>query len=298
MGTEEHVASPRPLKTAVLGAGLIGVDLVTKIRRSPLLECDLVVARDDQARGLRLASALGCDTSAKGIDALLSRPEPFAVVFDATNAMSHPEHWSLLEPLGTKLIDLTPSMIGSMVAPTVNGAEGVLRQNVNLISCGGQAAIPVLHRLAQQITADYVEIVTTAASASIGRATRLNLDEYVGTTQKAVRVFTGVQNVKVMVNISPAQPPATFRVAMSVLAADANPVQVRQLVAAAAADMRAFVPGYQVKVCAVTDGMIFVAVEVTASGDHIPRYAGNLDIINSAAVYVAEGTRRAWRDNQ
>src|SRR6185437_1112435 len=195
--------SPGPLKTAVLGAGLVGVDLVAKIKRSPHLACDLVVARDDQARGLRLAAAMGCETSAKGIDALLKSPEKFDIVFDATNAMSHAEHWSLLEPLGAKLIDLTPSMVGFMVAPTVNGSEVISHRNVNLISCGGQAAIPILHRLVQHVKADYVEIVTTAASVSVGRATRLNLDEYIESTQHAVRFFTGVMNVKVMVNISP-----------------------------------------------------------------------------------------------
>lgn len=280
--------SPGPLKTAVLGAGLVGVDLVAKIKRSPHLACDLVVARDDQARGLRLAAAMGCETSAKGIDALLNSPEKFDIVFDATNAMSHAEHWSLLEPLGAKLIDLTPSMVGFMVVPTVNGSEVISHRNVNLISCGGQAAIPILHRLVQHVKADYVEIVTTAASVSVGRATRLNLDEYIESTQNAVRFFTGVMNVKVMVNISPALPPSVFRVAVSALAIDANPGQVRALLDATAGDMRAFVPGYEVKVCNVADGMVFAAVEITASGDRIPRYAGNLDIINSAAVQVAE----------
>lgn len=284
----KSMISHRPLKTAVLGAGIIGVDLVTRIQRSPVLECGLVVARANQARGLRLASGLGCATSAEGVDALLGQPEPFDIVFDATNAMSHAEHWSLLEPLGTKLIDLTPSMIGFMTVPIVNGPEAVTCGNVSLISCGGQAAIPILHRLAPEVIADYVEIVVTAASPSLGRATRLNMDEYIQTTQSAVLHFTGIKNVKVMCNISPAQPPSTFRVAVSVLTADADADQIIRLVTAVADEMRALVPGYRVKVCTVTNDMIFVAVEVTASGDRIPHYAGNLDIINSAAVLVAE----------
>lgn len=288
----------RPMSAAVLGAGLIGVDLVTKIKRSPLLDCCLVAARDDQARGLRMVGAQGCQTSARGIDALLELPEPCDVVFDATNAMSHAEHWALLEPLGTKLIDLTPSMIGSMIVPTVNGAEAVLHQNVNLISCGGQVAIPILHRLASAVAPDYIELVTTAASTSVGRATRLNLDEYIETTRSAVRFFTGVHDVKVMVNLSPAQPPALFRVAVSLLVADADPGHVRRLVEEEAERLRRFVSGYQVKVCAVTDGMIFLALEVAASGDRIPRYAGNLDIINSAAVFVAEQHAISQRGRQ
>ncbi|GCE00803.1 acetaldehyde dehydrogenase (acetylating) [Embleya hyalina] len=278
----------RPLTVAVLGAGLIGVDLVTKIRRSPLLECRLVVARDDQARGLRMAAALGCRTSSKGIDALLDSSEPYDIVFDATNAMSHAEHWALLQPTGTRMIDLTPSMIGTMVAPTVNGAEAGRHANVNLISCGGQAALPVLHRLAREISAEYIEVVTTAASRSVGRATRMNLDEYIETTRAAVTRFTGVADSKVMVNLSPAQPPSPFRVAISLLAPAADPERVSVLVEEAAVAMRRFVPGYRIKVCSVADGVVFVAVEVEATGDRIPHYAGNLDIINAAAVHVAE----------
>ncbi|MEU2358680.1 acetaldehyde dehydrogenase (acetylating) [Streptomyces misionensis] len=278
----------RPLTVAVLGAGLIGVDLVTKIQRSPLLECRLVVARDDQARGLRTVAALGCRTSAKGVEALLDLSEPCDIVFDATNAMSHAGHWALLEPMGTSMIDLTPSMIGEMVAPTVNSAEAVRHRNINLISCGGQTAIPLLHRLAAEISAEYIEVVTTAASRSVGHATRMNLDEYIETTQTAVTRFTGVSNTKVMVNLSPAQPPASFRVAISLLAPSADPARVSALVNEAAAEMQSFVPGYRIKVCSVADGVVFISVEVEAVGDRIPHYAGNLDIINAAAVHVAE----------
>jgi acetaldehyde dehydrogenase len=278
----------RVLDVAVLGAGMIGIDLVTKIKRSPLLDCRLVVGRDNQARGLRLATSLGCPTSADGIDALVNAPRPFDIVFDATNAMSHAEHWTRLQPLGTMLVDLTPSRVGHMVVPTVNGADALMRGNVNLISCGGQASIPILHALSQRYTPDYIEVVTTAASPSVGRATRLNLDEYIATTEDAVRALTGVRNVKAIVNLSPARPPATFRVAMSVLVPGAVTEPVRELVAAAADEVRIYAPGYRVTACTVTDERVFIAVEVTATGDRMPRYAGNLDIINSAAVLIAE----------
>jgi acetaldehyde dehydrogenase len=277
-----------PLKVAVLGAGLIGIDLITKIRRSPALDCRLVVGRDDQARGLRNAAELGYLTAANGIESVVAAPDPFDIVFDATNAMSHAEHWARLRPLGTTLIDLTPSMVGHMVVPTVNAAEASAHANVNLISCGGQAAIPVLHALARRYRPAYVELVTTAASRSVGRATRLNLDEYIETTQDAVRTFTGVDQVKVIVNLSPARPPTMFRVAMSVVAPGLELGPVRSLAAEAAAEVRAFVPGYRVTACTVTGETAFVAVEVAASGDRIPRHAGNLDIINSAAVLIAE----------
>jgi len=282
------------LRVAVLGTGLIGIDLVTKIQRSPLLECGLVVGRDSQAHGLRTAAGLGCPTAAGGIRALVDA-EPFDIVFDASNAMSHAEHWAYLEPLGSVLIDLTPSMVGHPVAPTVNGAEALEHRNVNLISCGGQAAIPILHALAQHYRPEYVEVVTTAATAGIGRATRLNLDEYVATTQASVRLFTGVPAVKTMVNVSPAAPPPPFRVAMSLLGSGYELEPVRRLAAAAAAEVRAFAAGYSITSCTVTDDRAFVAVQVAAAGDRLPRYAGNVDIINSAAVLVAEqhAARRA-----
>lgn len=276
------------MRVAVLGAGLIGIDLLTRIQRSPSLDCRLVVGRDDQARGLRNAAELGYPTAANGIESVVGAATPFDIVFDATNAMSHAEHWARLRPLGTTLIDLTPSMVGHMVVPTVNAAEAAAHANVNLISCGGQAAIPILHRIAQRYRCDYIELVTTAASRSVGRATRLNLDEYIETTQNAVRTFTGVDRVKTIVNLSPARPATMFRVAMSIVAPGLEIEPVRALVAEAADEVRAFVPGYRVAACTVTEERAFVAVEVAASGDRIPRYAGNLDIINSAAVLIAE----------
>lgn len=276
------------MKTAVLGAGIIGIDLVTKLQGSPLLECCLVVARAEQARGLRIASTLGCKTSAEGVDALLNQPEPFDIVFDATNALSHAKHWSLLEPLGTTLIDLTPSMTGFLTIPIINGPEAVTHRNISLVSCAGQVAIPILYQLSREITADYVEIVTSAASSSIGRATRLNLDEYTQTTQAAVLHFTGMKNVKVMANVSPAKPPPPFRAVLSVVTPEPDADQALRLVTDAADEVRKVVPGYQVKVFKVTKDMIVVAVEVTASGDRVPEYAGNVDILNSAAVHMAE----------
>lgn len=277
-----------PLSVAVLGAGLIGIDLVTKIQRSPSLRCGLVVGRSSEARGLRHAASLGCPVAAEGIDSLVSYGDPFDIVFDATNAMAHAEHWARLRPFGTLLVDLTPSRVGHMVVPTVNGSDALKHGNVNLISCGGQASVPILHALAQRYTPEYIEVVTTAASLSVGRATRLNLDEYVETTQDAVRTFTGTRDVKAIVNLSPARPPTTFRVAMSAVLPGAASEPVSALVATAAEEIRTYAPGYEITACTVTDEQVFIAAEVAAAGDRIPRYAGNLDIINSAAVLIAE----------
>lgn len=278
----------RRMSAAVLGAGLIGVDLAAKIKRSEALECRLVVARDREAPGLRQAADLGLPTAAEGLRSILDAPEPFEIVFDATNALAHAEHAELLRPLGGLIVDLTPSNYGQMVVPTVNEADIPAHSDLSMVSCGGQASIPILHAITQAHRIDYIEVVTTAAAVSVGRGTRMNLDEYLQTTQEAVRSFTGVKDVKAILNISPARPPATFRVAMTLLGEGMTTDSVRTAISAAEERVRVFAPGYRTMVCVVSEDKAFVVVEVTSVGDRIPLYAGNLDIINSAAVYVAE----------
>ncbi|MET9427864.1 acetaldehyde dehydrogenase (acetylating) [Streptomyces sp. NPDC003036] len=279
---------------AVLGAGLIGIDLVDKIRRSPKLELALVAGRDRDSLGLRRAAEMGHLTTAGGVRAVVEAG-PFDVVFDATNADSHAEHWAALRPTGTTLIDLTPTDLGTVIVPGVNGHRAAAYRHLNLISCGGQAAIPLLHAISQRCTPTYIEVVSTGASASAGRATRLNLDQYIATTSTAIRTFTGTRDVKVLVNLGPARPAPPFRVAMTVLADGIRPAQVRTSIAAAADTVRAYAPGYKVTSLAVEPSRISVAVEVGASGRRLPHHAGSVDIINAAAVLLAEQSAAASR---
>lgn len=276
------------LSVAVLGAGLIGVDLAAKVMRSDSLDLRLVAGRDPSTPGLRQAAQLGVPTATDGIDSLVGADDRFDIVFDATNAASHAEHADKLSPLGTMLVDLTPSKIGHMIVPTVNRADVAAHSDISMVTCGGQASIPILHAIARAHSISYIEVVTTAATLSVGRGTRLNLDEYVETTSEAVRAFTGVEDVKAILNISPARPPATFRVAATLLGDDLTSDSVQAAAAAAAADLRSFAGDFQITACTVNDGKAFIAAEVTSAGDRIPRYAGNLDIINSAAVHLAE----------
>ncbi|WP_309111560.1 acetaldehyde dehydrogenase (acetylating) [Saccharothrix sp.] len=274
-------------EVAVIGTGAIGRDLVGKIHRSPVLDCALVAGRNPESEGLKHAARLGYPTSAEGIDAVLAAG-PFPIVFDATNALSHKEHWQLLKDVDTLLIDLTPSRVGDMVVPTVTGTRAPAARDVSLISCGGQAAIPVAHALAGRFPVSYLEVVSTVASRIAGRATRLNLDEYVATTQTALTEFSGVRDTKAILNISPAVPPATFRTAIHAVVPGASATEVRAVVAEAAERVRAFAPGYRVLACEVNGDRVVVSLEVAADSDVLPRYAGNLDIINSAAILVAE----------
>ncbi|WP_053729155.1 acetylating acetaldehyde dehydrogenase [Streptomyces sp. WM6378] len=277
----------RRTSVAVLGAGLIGIDLADKVQGSKSLELRLVAGRSRQSLGLARAAAMGCPTACGGIDALLESG-PFDVVFDASNADVHAGHWAALREIGTTLIDLTPTQLGTVIVPTVNGDQAAAHRHINLVSCGGQAAIPVLNAVAQHCTPAYIEVVSTGASASAGRATRLNLDQYIATTQAAIRSFTHAPDAKVMVNLSPARPAPPFRVAMTVLAPDLNPGPLRAAITAAAEEVQAFAPGFTVNSVELEDDRISVVVEVTATGGRIPSYAGNLDIINGAALLLAE----------
>jgi acetaldehyde dehydrogenase len=287
MITEAGHDAVRPATVAVIGTGVIGQDLVSKVHRSAVLDCGLVAGRNPQSAGLRHASRLGYPVSADGIGAILAAPRPFDVVFDATSAMSHAEHWRLLRPLDTLLIDLTPSRTGQMVVPTVTGLRAPAQHNVSLISCGGQASIPVVHALARRFEVAYIEVVSTVASTIAGRATRLNLDEYVATTRHAITAFSGVREAKAILNISPAVPPAIFRTAVHAIIPAATAEAVTAAVDGAAEQVRAFAPGYQIISVAVTGDRVVVSLEVIADSDVLPRYAGNLDIINAAAILVA-----------
>ncbi|MGW7255409.1 acetaldehyde dehydrogenase (acetylating) [Streptomyces sp. NPDC054834] len=275
------------LSVSVLGAGLIGMDLATKIMRSDCLDLRLVAGRHDAAE-LRRAARRGLPVATGGIQSLVDAEEDFDVVFDATNASFHAEHAEKLAASGAMIVDLTPSRVGQMIVPTVNREDIGSHRDISMVTCGGQACVPILHAIARVHEIDCVEVVTTAATLSVGRASRLNLDEYVQTTQDAIRWFTGVEDVKALVNISPARPAATFRVAMYLRGRDLTTDSVRALVTRAADEIRTYVKGFGVSVCTVNDSTAFVSVEVTSSGDRLPHYAGNLDIINSAAIQAAE----------
>ncbi|MFE7843084.1 acetylating acetaldehyde dehydrogenase [Streptomyces sp. NPDC057474] len=280
--------APTTVNTAVLGSGLLGLDLVERIQNSPNLNCGLVVGRTPNSRGLTQAAELGCVTTAGGVAALLGSEQTFGIVFDATNAFEHPEHWARLAGTGATLIDLTPTSAGALIVPAVNGDQAARHQHISLVSCGGQAAIPLLHALTRHYRPEYVEMVATAASVSVGRASRLNLDEYVETTQGAIRQFTHTATAKAMLNISAAAPPPPFRIAVTMIAPGMEQDLVGDVVESAAADLRVFVPGYRVTSCTVTGDTVRVIAEVSVTRSRVPVHAGNLEVISAAALHAAE----------
>jgi acetaldehyde dehydrogenase len=277
--------SDRTLKVAVIGAGLLGIDLVDRLVQSSTLSCALVVGRHSTA-GIRLAARMGCPTSTDGIGAVTDAG--IDLVFDTSTAEAHAAHGAELTAAGVVVVNLTPGGGGTVIAPTINGEVAVSASHLSLVSCGGQAVLPVLDGVRRHCAPRYVEVVTTVAAASVGRATRLNLDEYLHTTGYAVGEITGVPRVKVLTTISPALPAPPFRARISVLADDIAAASLCEAVAAAATSVRAFAPGYEVTSCSVHDDLVTVTVTVTAHSDRLPAYAGNVEIINAAALVVAD----------
>ncbi|MBT2505894.1 acetylating acetaldehyde dehydrogenase [Streptomyces sp. ISL-98] len=276
------------LNTAVLGTGLLALDLAERIQNSPRLRCGLVVGRTAHSKGLRQATDMGCLTTAGGIAALLESGRKFDIIFDVTNAFDHPKHWAQLADTGATLVDLTPTRGGKFIVPSVNGSEATEHQHIGLVTCGGQACIPVLHAISQHYRPRYVEMVATAASASVGRASRLNLDEYIETTQAAMLDFTGADTAKAMLNISPAVPAPPFRTAMTIVAPGLQPGPVRALVEGAETVMRTSIPGFHITSCTVVGETARVIAEVTATRGRMPVHAGNLEVISAAAIQTAE----------
>ncbi|GAA0544420.1 acetaldehyde dehydrogenase [Actinomadura livida] len=293
-GSQAH-QRPARLKAAVIGAGMLGIDLAHRISASSSLTCSLVVGGRNSVTGLRVAAEMGCATSTSGMDAVADADVD--VVFDASNASAHPSHWADLASTGVLLLDLTPSSGGTMVAPTVNGHLAESGRHLSLVSCGGQAVLPVLDVVARHCgpkALQYIEVVTTAASASVGRASRLNLDEYIAITQYAVQKLTRDSlamggAVKVLANLSPALPAPAFRAEVAVVVSGVDLDALRADLEAATVAVRAFARGYEVVSCRVDGDMVRVTVAVAAEGGQwLPAYAGNVEIINAAAVLMAE----------
>lgn len=282
--------SARKIGVAVLGTGNIGTDLLVKVLRSPVLECRLFAGRNLSSPGMTKASLLGVPVSARGIDAIVERRSELSLVFDATSAMDHQKHAPLLARHGLVAVDLTPAKVGRMCVPAVNLAECLREPNVNMITCGGQAAIPLAHAIkAANPGVEYLEAVSSIASRSAGPATRINLDEYLQTTERGLEVFGGCARTKAILNLNPAQPCVHMQTTIMAKIAQPDLERTRAEVAAMVARLQRYIPGYRLVLAPMIDGRRLVAMaRVDGLGDYLPRYAGNLDIINCAAIAFAE----------
>jgi acetaldehyde dehydrogenase len=301
-------------KVAIIGSGNIGTDLMIKVMRtSKYLEMGAMVGIDPSSDGLARARRFGFQTTHEGVDGLMALPDfdEIEIVFDATSAKAHQHNAAQLQPLGKRMIDLTPAAIGPYVVPAVNLEEHLDAPNANMVTCGGQATIPVVAAVSRVVDVEYAEIVASIASKSAGPGTRANIDEFTETTSAASVDVGGAKRGKAIIILNPAEPPLMMRDTVFALVNAPDPAthdEVRRSVEKMVADVAAYVPGYRLKQqvqiteipadqpveTLLADGadrpthQVSVFLEVEGAAHYLPAYAGNLDIMTSAALQMAE----------
>ena len=282
------------IKCALIGPGNIGTDLLYKLKRSPVLEPVWMVGIDPTSEGLTRARELGLKTTAEGVDGLLPhvKADGVQIVFDATSAYVHAENSRKLNELGVLMIDLTPAAVGPFCVPPVNLVEhvGKREMNVNMVTCGGQATIPMVAAVSRVQPVAYGEIVATVSSKSAGPGTRKNIDEFTRTTAGAVEKVGGAKKGKAIIILNPAEPPLIMRDTVHCLTeTEPDQAAITESIHAMIREVQKYVPGYKLVNGPVFDGKrVSVFMEVEGLGDYLPRYAGNLDIMTAAAARTAE----------
>ncbi len=296
-------------KAAVIGSGNIGTDLMVKIvRNSRLLELTVMVGIDPESDGLARARKFGVAATHQGVKGLLAMPQfdEIEIIFDATSAGAHHRNNELLSPHGKRLVDLTPAAIGPYVIPVVNMSAHMNTPNLNMVSCGGQATIPIVAAVGQVAKVHYAEIISTIASKSAGPGTRANVDEFTQTTARAIETVGGATKGKAIIVLNPAQPPVIMRNTVFCLSEDADDAAIIASVEGMIQKVHDYVPGYRLKQQVQVEHISQVSplhitglgkfsgaktsifLEVEGAGHYLPAYAGNLDIMTSAAIQTAE----------
>jgi acetaldehyde dehydrogenase len=287
----------KKVTAAIMGPGNIGTDLMYKLLRSKLIDLRYMVGVDPSSEGLSLARDLGIEASDQGVGWLLERPVLPSIVFEATSAYVHVRNAPRYAAAGIRAVDLTPAARGPYVVPSVNAVQNADAMNVNMVTCGGQATIPIVHAVSRVTPVNYAEIVATVASASAGPGTRANIDEFTRTTARAIEVLGNARRGKAIIILNPADPPLIMRdtiyCAIGAPGEEPDYDEITRSVHDMVADVQGYVPGYRLRSepqFDVIDGAHRVAVflEVEGAGDYLPPYSGNLDIMTAAATRTGE----------
>jgi len=286
------------IKAAIIGPGNIGTDLLIKLRRSPFLEVAYVVGVKESP-GIEIAKGFGLSTTIRGIDEMLE-VEDIRIVFDATGAGPHFVHAPRLKAAGKIAIDLTPAAVGPYVVPSVNLSEEIFKlDNVNMVTCAGQATSPIVYAVNRAADVYYAEVVSSISSRSAGPGTRQNLNEFIETTTKALRTVGGADQAKAIIVLNPAEPPILMRNTILCRVRRPDLAVIRESINRILADVKIYVPGYRFLVEPILQGdTVTTVIEVEGLGDFLPKHTGNLDIINAAAVAVAEKFARRIQEGK
>jgi acetaldehyde dehydrogenase len=277
------------MPVAIIGSGNIGTDLLYKLKRSAVLESVLMVGVIPESEGLARARQMGLTTSAEGIAGFLAHADKVEIVFDATSAKAHVEAAPIFRAAGKRVVDLTPAALGPYVVPPVNLQSHLDAQEVNLVTCGGQATAPIVAAIQAVTPVTYAEIVSTVASRSAGPGTRQNIDEFTETTARSLVAIGGAHKGKAIILLNPAEPPILMRNTVYALVETVDQEAITASIRKMAATVQRYVPGYRLKADPLFDDhKVTVLLEVTGAGDFLPPYAGNLDIMTAAAVQVGE----------
>lgn len=284
------MSDDKKLLVAILGSGNIGTDLLVKVMRSEYLTCGAFIGRNPNSVGMQTALRMDVNVSPDSLAYIEAHPDCCSIVFDATTAKDHLVHAPVLKKLGKIVIDLTPAKVGGMCVPAVNMDECLKQDNVNMVTCGGQASIPVAHVIGQtQKDVDYIEVVSSIASRSAGPGTRINLDEYIHTTEKGLLLFSGARRTKAILNLNPAQPCIDMQTTVMAKMGQPDVPALAEALGPMVKTIQRYVPGYEVILGPLLENnRIITTVRVRGLGDYLPAYAGNLDIINCAALAMAE----------
>ena len=280
----------KKIKVGIIGTGNIGTDLLVKIKRSNFLECGIFAGINLNSKGIKKAKSLGIPITYESIEYIKKNPDCCEIVFDATSAEIHATNAPILKRLKKFTIDMTPSRIGKMCIPILNLKECLNEQNINMVTCGGQATTPLVMEIVKiHPEIKYIEIVASISSKSAGLGTRNNIDEYTQTTCEAIKLFTKVSRAKAILILNPAEPPILMHNTIYVEVQNPKLAEIDKAIKEVEEKIRTYVPGYKIILGPVFDnGKVTIMSEVIGSGDYLPIYAGNLDIINCAAIVLAE----------